>query len=132
MVRHGTRNVTSGFPGRADPRALVRGGREICCSDCIPRFDTIASESVAGAKGRRVSRYSEGSGFMAVESHQDGRTTQGEAICPYCGVGCRLWMEAASGRLIRIKGVADAPANLGGICTRGRRSARSSRPPTAW
>ncbi len=56
---------------------------------------------------------------MAVESHQDGRTTQGEAICPYCGVGCRLWMEAAYGGLIRIKGVADAPANLGGICAKG-------------
>ena len=56
---------------------------------------------------------------MAVQSHQDGRTTQGEAICPYCGVGCRLWMEAAYGELIRVKGVADAPANLGGICAKG-------------
>ncbi len=56
---------------------------------------------------------------MAVEVHQDGRTTSGQAICPYCGVGCRLWMEAAYGELIRIKGVADAPANLGGICAKG-------------
>ena len=56
---------------------------------------------------------------MAVESQRDGQTTHGEAICPYCGVGCRLWMEAAYGELIRIKGVADAPANLGGICAKG-------------
>src|SRR6266436_269592 len=46
-------------------------------------------------------------------------TTKGQAICPYCGVGCRLWMESANGELIRIKGVADAPANLGGICAKG-------------
>jgi Molybdopterin oxidoreductase Fe4S4 domain len=32
-------------------------------------------------------------------------TTKGEAICPYCGVGCRLLMESADGKLIRAKGV---------------------------
>ena len=46
-------------------------------------------------------------------------TTKGQAICPYCGVGCRLWMESADGELIRVRGVADAPANLGGICAKG-------------
>src|SRR5437588_3688362 len=47
------------------------------------------------------------------------QTTKGEAICPYCGVGCRLRMESAGGELLRVKGVADAPANLGGICAKG-------------
>src|SRR4051794_14868594 len=56
---------------------------------------------------------------MTIEVHRDGRTNQGEAICPYCGVGCRLWMESANGKVIRVKGVADAPANLGGICAKG-------------
>src|SRR6478735_256806 len=56
---------------------------------------------------------------MTIEVYRDGRTTQGEAICPYCGVGCRLWMESAYGKMIRVKGVADAPANLGGICAKG-------------
>ena len=45
--------------------------------------------------------------------------TKGQAICPYCGVGCRLLMESACGELIRVTGVADAPANLGGICAKG-------------
>ena len=49
----------------------------------------------------------------------DGRTTDAESICPYCGVGCRLWVESAYGEIIRVKGVADAPANLGGICAKG-------------
>src|SRR4051812_10361943 len=56
---------------------------------------------------------------MPLVMNHDGQTTTGEAICPYCGVGCRLWMEAAYGGLIRVKGVADAPANLGGICAKG-------------
>ena len=45
--------------------------------------------------------------------------TTGEVICPYCGVGCRLWVEAAYGEVLRVKGVADAPANLGRICAKG-------------
>jgi ferredoxin-nitrate reductase len=50
----------------------------------------------------------------------DHRATTGEAICPYCGVGCRLWMEAAYGQVLRVKGCADAPANRGGaICAKG-------------
>ena len=56
---------------------------------------------------------------MAIEVHRDGRTTKGQAICPYCGVGCRLWMESVYGEVIRVKGVADAPANLGVSAPRG-------------
>src|SRR5262245_39617441 len=52
-------------------------------------------------------------------SGSGGRLASGEAICPYCGVGCRLRVEAIDGTLIRATGVADAPANLGGICAKG-------------
>jgi len=43
----------------------------------------------------------------------------GEAICPYCGVGCRLRIEGWPGQPQRIRGVADAPANLGRLCAKG-------------
>ncbi len=43
----------------------------------------------------------------------------GESICPYCGVGCRLRVEGRDGKPERIRGVEDAPANLGGICAKG-------------
>jgi ferredoxin-nitrate reductase len=43
----------------------------------------------------------------------------GESICPYCGVGCRLRVEGRKGKPERIRGVEDAPANLGGICAKG-------------
>jgi ferredoxin-nitrate reductase len=46
-------------------------------------------------------------------------TIQGESICPYCGVGCRLHLDGAADRPLRIRGVEDAPANLGGICAKG-------------
>lgn len=40
-------------------------------------------------------------------------------MCPYCGVGCRTWVEAEDNRILRVKGVADAAANLGRICPKG-------------
>jgi ferredoxin-nitrate reductase len=43
----------------------------------------------------------------------------GEAICPYCGVGCRLRLEGKGGRPERVRGVEDAPANLGRLCAKG-------------
>ena len=55
---------------------------------------------------------------MAI-AKDDGFTRDAESICPYCGVGCRLWGESVYNKIIRVKGVADAPANLGGICAKG-------------
>ena len=46
-------------------------------------------------------------------------TVIGESICPYCGVGCRLQVQGNDGRPDRVRGVADAPANLGGLCAKG-------------
>jgi ferredoxin-nitrate reductase len=46
----------------------------------------------------------------------------GQSICPYCGVGCRLEVEGESqghAAALRVRGVADAPANLGRICAKG-------------
>jgi anaerobic selenocysteine-containing dehydrogenase len=56
---------------------------------------------------------------MTIDVVPNGRTISGEAICPYCGVGCRLGVEASHGKILRVKGVVDAPANLGGICAKG-------------
>src|SRR5213593_3364315 len=54
------------------------------------------------------------------DSHEmNHHATIGEAICPYCGVGCRLWVEAAYGQVLRVKGCAEAPANRGDICAKG-------------
>jgi ferredoxin-nitrate reductase len=41
-----------------------------------------------------------------------------ESICPYCGVGCRLQIEGSPASGLHIRGVADAPANLGRVCAK--------------
>lgn len=44
---------------------------------------------------------------------------QGESICPYCGVGCRLEFEGAPNSALKVRGVKDAPANFGRLCAKG-------------
>jgi ferredoxin-nitrate reductase len=54
--------------------------------------------------------------------HPRSLPLHGETICPYCGVGCRLDLEGEVGPYaasLKIRGVADAPANLGRICAKG-------------
>lgn len=59
----------------------------------------------------------------------DHRAVTGEAICPYCGVGCRLWAEAAYGTVLRVKGAPEAPANRGALCAKGALLAQVMHPP---
>jgi ferredoxin-nitrate reductase len=57
--------------------------------------------------------------FRSMTDRFDLTTIQGEAICPYCGVGCRLHLDGGPDRPLRIRGVEDAPGNRGGICAKG-------------
>ncbi len=43
-----------------------------------------------------------------------------DTVCGYCGVGCRLQVSQAGGRVLRIQGVPDAAVNRGHLCGKGR------------
>lgn len=47
------------------------------------------------------------------ESHTD-------SICGYCGVGCRVRIDAADNRVLRVNAVEDAAVNRGHLCVKGR------------
>lgn len=40
--------------------------------------------------------------------------------CPYCGVGCQLWLHEKDGKIIKVTGVEDAAPNYGRLCVKGR------------
>ena len=42
------------------------------------------------------------------------------SVCGYCGVGCRIEIESAGERVLRIRGVPDAAVNRGHLCVKGR------------
>ena len=52
-----------------------------------------------------------------------GRTWQTEKVrttCPYCGVGCQLWLHVKDGQIIKVTAVEDARPNQGRLCVKGR------------
>jgi len=40
--------------------------------------------------------------------------------CPYCGVGCQLWLHVKDGRITKVTGVKEAQPNRGRLCVKGR------------
>lgn len=52
-----------------------------------------------------------------------GRSWETEKVrttCPYCGVGCQLWLHVKEGRIVKVTGVEDAAPNEGRLCVKGR------------
>src|SRR5262245_13496117 len=56
---------------------------------------------------------------MSEREHDSDPEIQGETICPYCGVGCRLDLTGSLRTGLKIRGVGDAPANWGRLCAKG-------------
>lgn len=46
--------------------------------------------------------------------------TKVRSTCPYCGVGCQLWLHVKDGRIIKVTGVEDGAPNKGRLCVKGR------------
>ena len=44
---------------------------------------------------------------------------QVKTVCPYCGVGCGMILHVTDGRVVRVSGDRDHPANFGSLCTKG-------------
>ena len=42
-----------------------------------------------------------------------------KSVCPYCGVGCGIVMEVSGGRVVKLTGDKEHPANFGRLCTKG-------------
>ncbi|GAA4541520.1 bifunctional nitrate reductase/sulfite reductase flavoprotein subunit alpha [Pseudonocardia xishanensis] len=44
-------------------------------------------------------------------------------VCSYCGVGCGMVLDVADGRIVKLRGDTEHPANFGRLCTKGANSA---------
>jgi predicted molibdopterin-dependent oxidoreductase YjgC len=47
-------------------------------------------------------------------------TQKVRTTCPYCGVGCQLWLHVKDGRIVKVTGVEDGAPNKGRLCVKGR------------
>jgi predicted molibdopterin-dependent oxidoreductase YjgC len=43
-----------------------------------------------------------------------------KTVCPYCGVGCSLYLGVRDNQIVNIKGDKKSPVNKGGLCVKGR------------
>ena len=43
-----------------------------------------------------------------------------KTICPYCGVGCQLYLGVKDEKIVGVRGDSEAPANHGLLCVKGR------------
>lgn len=47
-------------------------------------------------------------------------TRKVRTTCPYCGVGCQMWLHIKDGRITKVTAVEDAAPNQGRLCVKGR------------
>ncbi|WP_437631133.1 formate dehydrogenase subunit alpha [Sorangium sp. So ce854] len=97
-----------GITGRGAHTGLIFGS--------TPRF----SDSDCTACGACVDRCP--TGAISDRDRRDGAPSGPltESVCGYCGVGCRIRVAQAGGRVTRIDGVGEAAVNRGHLCAKGR------------
>jgi predicted molibdopterin-dependent oxidoreductase YjgC len=57
------------------------------------------------------------------QSRFKGRVWEAKKVqttCPYCGVGCQIYLHIKNNNILKITGVEDAPPNFGSLCVKGR------------
>jgi formate dehydrogenase alpha subunit len=47
-------------------------------------------------------------------------TREVKTICPYCGVGCSIYLGIRGNEIVSVRGDKDSPVNKGGLCVKGR------------
>lgn len=47
-------------------------------------------------------------------------TREVKTICPYCGVGCSIYLGVRGNEIVSVRGDRESPVNKGGLCVKGR------------
>lgn len=57
--------------------------------------------------------------FWETSNVSDKELAWSKSVCPYCGVGCGILVGSKEGKVIKIRGNPEHPANLGLLCAKG-------------
>jgi len=74
-------------------------------------------ESICESCGECLARCPTGA---LVPKHEKQATREVKTICPYCGVGCSLYLGIRGNEIVSVRGDKDSPVNKGGLCVKGR------------
>ena len=102
------RAISFGYRGK-HAKIVAAGDRPLIESDCVFCGECVQACPV-GALVEKKARF-----VWRPWKAEKVRTT-----CPYCGVGCQLWLHVQDGRIVKVTGVEDGAPNQGRLCVKGR------------
>ena len=79
--------------------------------------DNPIVESVCESCGECIAHCPTGA---LVPKHEKQATHEVKTICPYCGVGCSLYLGVRGNDIVSVRGDRESPVNKGGVCVKGR------------
>jgi formate dehydrogenase alpha subunit len=107
----------------------VRACHEVVCYDAIDiafrgdsaRIATFGDkpiiESICKSCGECIARCPTAA---LVPKWEKLPATEVKTICPYCGVGCSLYLGVRDSRIVSVRGARDGSVNRGSLCVKGR------------
>jgi formate dehydrogenase alpha subunit len=79
--------------------------------------DTPIVESICKSCGECVARCPTGA---LVPKWEKPPAEEVKTICPYCGVGCSIYLGIRDNKIVSVHGDSEGPANKGSLCVKGR------------
>jgi predicted molibdopterin-dependent oxidoreductase YjgC len=79
--------------------------------------DTELMESICRSCGECMVRCPVGALTPKETSHPEREV---KTICPYCGVGCQMYLGVKDEKVVSVRGDEEGPANQGRLCVKGR------------
>jgi formate dehydrogenase alpha subunit len=79
--------------------------------------DKPIAESICKSCGECVARCPTGA---LVPKWEKPATQEVKTICPYCGVGCSIYLGVRDNKIVTVRGDPEGIANHGGLCVKGR------------
>ena len=100
--------ISIGYRG-AHNKIVTRSDNAYRDSDCVFCGECVQSCPVGALLEKK-----------AMGLGRSWETRQVRTTCPYCGVGCQLWLHVKGGKIVKVTGVEGAAPNKGRLCVKGR------------
>jgi formate dehydrogenase major subunit len=102
------RAIGYGYRG-AESKIVTAGDRTYDQSDCVFCGQCVQVCPVGALTEKK-----------AVGQGRSWELKKVRTTCPYCGVGCQLWLHLKDDKIVKVTAVEDAQPNRGMLCVKGR------------